>query len=88
MHRAIANFEDPSGQLVDEVTIVRHEHHCAGEFLQRFQQHVFGAHIQVICRLVEQHEVAGHHEHPRQGIPVALAARKHADGFENVIRGK
>ena len=53
MHRAIAYFEYARGQLVDEVAVVRDEYDRAREGLQRFQQHVFGAHVQVIGRLVQ-----------------------------------
>ena len=79
MHRAIGNFDHARGQFVDEVAVVRNEHHRAVEFLQRGEQHIFGAHIEVVGGLVEQQEIPGHHQHARQRVAIPLAAREDAD---------
>src|ERR1035441_8810248 len=38
--------------------------------------------------LIEQHEVGRHHEHAGQGIAIAFAAGKHADGLEDIVFGE
>ena len=64
------------------------EDHRAGELLKRSQQHVLGAQVEVVGGLVEQQEIAGHHEHARQRVAVALAPGEHADGLEDVVLGE
>jgi len=65
------HLEYPCRQFVDEITIVRNEYHRAREVLQRLQQHVFGPHIQMVRRLIEQKKIAGHHQHPGERVAVA-----------------
>ncbi len=54
VHVAVFDLEDARGQVVDEVAVVRNKDHRAGVARQRLQQHVLGAHVQVIGGLVEQ----------------------------------
>ncbi len=88
VHFAVAHFEDARGKFIDEVAVVRNEDHRSGVFLQRFQQHVLGAHVQVIGGLVEQQEIRRLQQHAGQRVAVALAAREHADALEHVVFGK
>ena len=64
---------------------MRNEDHRAVKVLQRFQQHVFCAHIQVVGRLVEQQKIRRAQQHARQRVAIALAARKHADPLEHIV---
>ena len=85
MDFAAADLEDARGQLVDKVAVVRDKHHRAGVLAQRFEQHVFGAHVQVVGGLIEEQEIRRTQQHARQGIAIALAARKHADALEDLV---
>ena len=58
------------------------------ELPQRFEQHVLGAQVEVVGRLVEQQEIGRPQQHARQRVAVALAAREHADALEDVVVGK
>src|ERR1700687_3641300 len=55
---------------------------------ERFQQDVFGAHVEMVCGLVQQKEICRMQQHSQQRVAVALAAREHADALENVIGGE
>ena len=61
------------------------EHHRPGKLLQGFEQHIFGAQIEVVGRLIEQQEIRGMLQHLGQRITIALAARKHSDGLEHIV---
>ena len=87
-HLSVAHFEHARGEVVDEVTVVRDKDHRAGEILQRVQQDILGAHVEVVGGLVEQHEVAGLEQHAGQRVAIALAAREHADLLEHIVAGK
>ena len=67
---------------------MRDEQHGAGEFLERVEQHILGAQVQVIGRLVEEQKIGRHHQHAGQRVAIALAAGEHADGFEDIVRGE
>ena len=88
IHFAAADFKHPRGQLIDEVAVVGDKHHRAGIFLERFQQDVFGAQVEVVGGFVEQQEIGGVQQHARQGIAIAFAAGKHADALEDIVFGK
>ena len=80
----IADLKDFAGELVNEVAVVRDKDHGASESFQGFQQHVFGAQIEVVGRLVEQQKVGGFEQHPCQRIAVTFSARENANFFEDV----
>src|SRR5581483_636604 len=82
------DLKHPGCQLVNEVAVVRNEDHRAGVLAERCEQHVFGAHIEVIGRLVKQEKIRRMQQHPQQGIAVALAAGEHADTLEHVVSGE
>ena len=54
----------------------------------RLQQHVFGAHVQVVGRLVQQQKIRRRNQNPRQCKAVALAAGQHAQRLEDVVAAK
>jgi len=56
--------------------------------LQRLEQHVFGAQVEMIGGLVEQQKIRGPQQHARQGVTIALSAGKHADALEDFILRK
>jgi len=56
-HTALTNLKDASGQLVNEVGVVGNEDDRASKFLQRIQQDVLSAKVEMVCGLVEQQEV-------------------------------
>ncbi len=85
---AVFDLEDAGGEAVDEVAVVRDEEDGAGELFDGVEEHVFGAHVEVVGRLVEQEEVGGRDEHAGEGVAVALAAGEHAEGLEDVVAGE
>src|SRR5579859_2769661 len=82
---SIADFENTRCQLVNEIAVVRNEDHGAGELLQRIQQNVFGAQVEMVCGLVEQQKVRWMQQHAGQRVTVALAAGEHTYGLKDVI---
>src|SRR5689334_21146590 len=87
-HLAPTHFEDAGGQPINEVTIVRNKNHGAGIFHERVEEYVFGAHIEVVSRLVEQEKICRVQEQAKQGVSAAFSARQHADLLEHVIFGE
>src|SRR5262249_59461348 len=87
-HAAGADFEDACGQLVDEITVVRDKDDGARVLAECFEQDVFGAHVEVVGRLVEQQEVYRMEKHAKQRISVALATGENADSFERLFTGE
>ena len=59
---AARDFEDAGCEAVDEVAVVRDEDHGSGEASDGVEQHVLGAEVEVIGRLVQQQEVGRAHE--------------------------
>ena len=53
---------------------MRDENDRARVLHQRFQQHVFGAQVEVIRRLVEQQEICRVEQHLQQRIAVPLSS--------------
>ena len=64
-------------KTVEEVAVVANDNECAVEFLQRFFQHVFRAHVEVIGRLVENEQIHWLEQQLQQGKACAFAAAKH-----------
>src|SRR5665213_3702925 len=85
VHVPVFNLEDTRGQVVDKVAIVRNQNYGAGVFVQRIEQDVFRAHVQVIGGLVEQQEIRWGEKHASQRVAIALAAREDADALERVV---
>jgi hypothetical protein len=54
---ATVEFEDPLGGIVEEIAVVGHRHHGAGEAQQVLLQPFDGFGIEVVGRLVEQQHV-------------------------------
>ena len=79
LDRAIGNFDHARGEFVDEVAVVGNEHHGAVELLQRGEQHVLRAHVEMVGGLVEQKKVSRHHQHPCQRVAIPLSAGQDAD---------
>src|SRR5207248_492302 len=83
-----ADFEDAGCQFIYEVAIMRNENHCAGVFAQSFEQNVFGAHVEMVRRLIEQKKIRWMQQHSKKRIAVALAAGEHANTFEYFVPGE
>ena len=64
---------------------MRDKNHSAAEGRQRVEQHVLGAHVEVIGGLVKQKKIRWRNENPRQRVAIALAAAQHAQRFENIV---
>ena len=86
---AVAYFEYSRRQLVDEVAVVRNEHHGPGVLrssassktsLARMSRWLVGS--------SSSRKFAGCSSMRSQGIAVALAAGEHADALENIVGGK
>ena len=76
-HQAsVPDLDDLRRQAIDEVAVVRDEHHRPGEAGQRVLEHVPRREIQVVGRLVETQEGRGAHEHAGEGEPRLLASRE------------
>ena len=86
--KVIFDFEDASSQVIDEITIVRNEHDGACILLQRLQQHILCAHIEVIRRLVEQQEIRRGKQHLRKCVAIPFAAAQYPDALEHVVFAK
>ena len=81
----IPDLEHSRSQLVDEVAIMRNQHDGSGIRSKRLEQNVFGPHIEMVRRLVEQKKICWMHEQSKKSIAPALTAREHADALEDVI---
>ena len=57
-------------------------------FVERFQQDVFGAQVEVVGGFIEQQKIRRMQQHPQQGIAIALAAGEHPDLLEDVVFGE
>ena len=64
-----ADLGDPGHHRVQEEAVVRHQHQPSPMLRQEFQQPVPGLEVEVVRRLVEQDEVVGLDEEPRQSDP-------------------
>ena len=53
--------------------------------LERVQQHVFGAKVEMVRWLIEQQKVRGMQQHAGKRVTVALTAGEHADGLEDIV---
>src|SRR6185503_20268929 len=73
---AAVELEDPAGDVVEEVTIVRDRDDGAGEVLQESLEPRDGLGIQVVRRLVEQQHVGVRQEQAAQRDAAALSARQ------------
>ena len=79
-HMAVAlEGQDMRREPVEEEAIMADDHGAAGEILQRGFQRGQRFDVEVVGRLVEQHEIAALLQHLGQMHAVALAARKLAD---------
>ena len=67
---------------------MRDKQNGAAEGRQSVEQHVLGAHIQMVGRLVEQQKIRRRNQNPRQRKAVALAAREHAQRLEDIVAAK
>ena len=56
-HLLIAEFVDLCHQSVKEVTVVRNDDQGAVEIHQRLLENIFGFHVEVVGRLVQNQEV-------------------------------
>ena len=76
---AAVEFEDPAGDLVEEIAIVRHRDDGAGIVLQKALQpcHRFG--VEMVGRLVEQQQVRALQQQAAQRDAAALAAGQGRD---------
>ncbi len=85
MHVPVFDLEDTRRQVVDEIAVVRDQHHRSVVLAQGVEQDVLGAHIQVISGLIEQQEIRGGEQHASQRVAVAFAAGEHADALERIV---
>src|SRR5438309_1395320 len=72
-HATIANFKDASSQLVNEVAIMRNEDDGASKLLQRIQQNVLGAKVEMVCWLVQQQKIRWMQQHAGKSVAVTFA---------------
>ncbi len=75
---ATAAFEDPAFGygVIHELTIVAHQHHGALIAIDQLFQQLQRFDIQVVCRFIENQQVAGFQKQPRQQQAVTFPARE------------
>jgi outer membrane receptor protein involved in Fe transport len=74
-HLAFALEDEEGGRhLVEEVAVVGHQQHGAGELQQQPLEHVERHQVEVVRRLVEHQHVGALEEEAREEQPVALSA--------------
>src|SRR3954451_16392648 len=76
---AAIEFEDPAGDLVEEIAVVRHGDDGAGIILQKALQPRDRLGVEMVGRLVEQQEVRALQQQAAQRDAAALAARQIGD---------
>ena len=69
---APVQFQDPLAGVVQEVAVVGHRHHGAGELVQEALQPGHGLGVQVVGGLIQQQHVRGAHQQAAQCHPAAL----------------
>ena len=72
-------LQDPLGGVVQEVAVVGHRHHGAGELLQELLEPVDALGIEVVGRLVQQQHVGLGQQQPAQRNAALLAAGQRTD---------
>ena len=78
-------MNDPRGDGVYEMPVVRHEENRALVGLERLFQNVTTGDVEVVGRLVQEQEVGRLQEHARQCDTIALTTGKDADLLLNVV---
>ena len=73
---AVGDLEDPVGDPVEEVPVVRDEDRGAVEVLERQLEHLHRLDVEVVRRLVEQQAVRPLQHQQQQLQPCPLAARQ------------
>ena len=76
---AAVQFQDPSGHVVQEVTVVRHRDHRPLVLAQVRFQPLDTLGVEVVCRLVQQEDVRLLQQQAAQGHPAAFSAGEVAD---------
>ena len=74
--RAAIEFQDPTGDVVEEIAVVGHGDHCTGERLEVAFQPSHGLGIQVVGGLIQQEHVRLLQQDAAQGHSPRLAARQ------------
>ena len=72
-------------QPVHQVAVVRNQQDRPIKVLQRFLQRLLCGQVEMIGRLVEQHQVRLFQREDRQGQAAALAAAQRADRLEHIV---
>ena len=72
----VAKLINLADQSVQEVTIVAHEYQCPVEVHKGLFRDVFGLHVQMVGRLIQQKQIGRTHERTSQRDSVSPTARK------------
>jgi hypothetical protein len=76
---AAVELEDPAGDVVEEIAVVRHGDHGAGVLVQETLQPGHRLRVEVVGRLVEQQHVGARQQQAAQRDAAPLAARQPGD---------
>ena len=76
---AAVELEDPAGDVVEEVAVVRHGHDRALVVREEALEPEHRLGVEVVRRLVEEEQVGRGEEQPAERDPAALAARERLD---------
>ena len=87
MYLRVSVFDknDVLGDAIDEVAIVRNDDECAGELLEGFFERFARVDVEVIRRLVKEHQIAAVVHDLRERKPSLFAAGEVARFLVNVI---
>ena len=77
--------EDLGGHLVQQVAVVRDQHHRAAELVERRFQRLAGGDVQVVGRLIEQQQFRLGPDPLGEQQSAALAAGQARDRLEDVL---
>src|SRR5439155_26197052 len=82
---SVLDEDDVLGHAIDEVTIVRDDDQSAGESLQRFFERLAGVDIEMIRRLIEEHQVSAEGHDFRERQPSAFSTGPIAGLLVNIV---
>src|SRR5262249_20290766 len=82
---AVAALDDAGRDTVKQADVVRGDYSRAREGAQGGLEHLARDDVEVVGRFVEQQEVGGAQQQPRDRQPRAFAPREHRDLLERVL---
>ena len=82
-HLFVAKFEHFIDQAIKEIPVVGHQNECAIIVLQCALEDVFGLHVKMIGRFIQDQQIHRFEQQFHHGQAGALTAREYFNLFEN-----